>query len=100
MGLDTLIGDLGNDSYHIDSNDGIDYGSSIGGDQLTIQNQDSNTIEKFQLDNGQYLTDSDINQIIQDMTTYATDNGISLTSINDVKNNQDLLNVVINSWHS
>lgn len=78
----------------------IDYDVLVSDSQITVQDQANNTIEKLELSNGEYLTDADINQIIQDMTTYATDNGISMTSVQDVKNNADLMNIVAAGWHS
>ena len=56
-------------------------------------------IEKVQLSDGFFLTDSDINLVIQQMTAYANDHGISLTSVDDVKGNQDLMNIIVQSWH-
>ncbi|MDD5009158.1 MAG: calcium-binding protein [Syntrophorhabdaceae bacterium] len=56
-------------------------------------------IEDVQLSDGFFLTDSDINKIIQDITSYANNHGISLTSVDDVKGNQDLMNIIVNSWH-
>ena len=56
-------------------------------------------IEDVQLSDGLFLADSDINTIIQDITSYANDHGISLTSVDDVKGNQDLMNIIVNAWH-
>jgi len=68
-------------------------------DYITILNQDATGIEKVQLSDGFFLTDSDINKLIQGLTSYANDHGISLTSVDDVKNNQELMNIIVNSWH-
>jgi len=68
-------------------------------DYITILNQDTTGIEKVQLSDGFFLTDSDINKLIQDLTSYANDHGISLTSVDDVKGNQELMNIIVNSWH-
>ncbi|OPY76707.1 MAG: Bifunctional hemolysin/adenylate cyclase precursor [Syntrophorhabdus sp. PtaU1.Bin058] len=56
-------------------------------------------IEKVQLSDGFYLTDSDINKVIQDLTSYANDHGINLTSVDDVKGNQELMNIIVSAWH-
>ena len=77
----------------------VDYGSTLGANQLTVQSQDTNTVEKLELSNGNYLTDADINQIINDMSAYAVDNGIAFTSVDDVKNNSELMNIVSAGWH-
>jgi len=52
------------------------------------------------LSDGTYISNTDVNQLIQTMTAYASGNGIQLTSVSDVKNNQDLMNLVAGSWHS
>jgi hypothetical protein len=43
-------------------------------DKITIQSQTTaaNTIERLELNSGYYLTDANINQVIQDMSTFAT----------------------------
>jgi hypothetical protein len=41
-----------------------------------------------------------VNLIIQNMSNYASSNGIALTSLNDVKNNADLMNIVATAWHA
>ena len=72
------------------------------GDLITVVNQatSSGSIERFQASDGTYMTNADVNAVIQSMTTYATNNGISLTSLNDVKNNTGLMNIVAAGWHS
>lgn len=79
----------------------VDYGKTIGQDKIVILGQAGYTaIEKFQLSDGTYISNTDVNQLIQTMTAYATANSIQLTSINDVKSNQDLMALVSNSWHN
>ncbi|PHM16873.1 MAG: hypothetical protein CJD30_09285 [Sulfuricurvum sp. PD_MW2] len=56
-------------------------------------------IEKFTLSDGKYLTSNDLNVIIQSMNAYATDHGMSITSLDTVKNNQSLMNIVAGAWH-
>ena len=48
----------------------------------------------------QYLSDADINQIIQDVAGYAVTEGIALGSINDVLQHNDLMTMVANSWQA
>ena len=60
----------------------------------------SNTIEKLQLSNGTYLTSANINSIVQSMSAYAAKNHITIDSISAVKSNQNLMNIIANSWHS
>ncbi|OPY74940.1 MAG: Bifunctional hemolysin/adenylate cyclase precursor [Syntrophorhabdus sp. PtaU1.Bin050] len=68
--------------------------------QVTGQPSSFSGIEKIELDNGLFLTNDDVNLVIQQMTAFAADHGIALTSIADVRANQDLMNIVMNAWHS
>lgn len=70
-------------------------------DEITILNQfDKNRqIEKIELKDGSYLTSNTIENIIQQMNAYATDNGITLTK-EAIKNNQDLTQIVMSGWQS
>jgi len=72
----------------------IAYGDT---DYITVINQDIEGIEKIQT-GGWYLTDSDINILIQQITAYATDHGLALTSAHEVRNNVELMNIIANSW--
>ncbi|HEY9868967.1 MAG TPA: calcium-binding protein, partial [Candidatus Obscuribacterales bacterium] len=75
----------------------VGYG---GSDTATVVNQaaSSNAIERFELDNGSYLTAADVNSIIQQMAAYAADHSASFTSLNDVQTNQDLMAIIASSW--
>ena len=82
----------------------IDYGENAGVEQITVLNQfgsdKSKLVERFELNDGSYLTDADINALIQNMTAYANNNAIEFTGIESVKNNADLMNLVASAWHS
>lgn len=115
-GSDTISDSAGNDRVLFDNSvnksniaiyqDGndliIDYGSNLGSDRITIKNQTNadNAIEKIELSDGSYISNTDVNQIIQNMTAYAQNNAIEFTGIDSVKNNADLMNLVASSWHS
>jgi len=64
--------------------------------ELTILNQTTSEtkIERLELDNNKYLTDSDVNTIIQQMSAYASSNSISFTSLSNVKASADLVNII------
>ncbi|WP_333804286.1 calcium-binding protein [Sulfurospirillum sp.] len=66
----------------------------------TYNNTSSSPIERIELSNGSYLTDNDMNLIIQQMSAYAVDKGISLTSNSDIQNNQALMQIVSSGWHN
>ncbi len=70
-------------------------------DMVTILNQknSSNTIEKIELADGNYLTNNDINLLIQNINAYAADNGIDISSNENIKQNEQLMNIVASSWH-
>ena len=82
----------------------IDYGESVGTDRITVLNQcgtdSSKYVERIELNDGSYLTNADINTLIQNMTAYAASNDIQVSSINDIKDNANLMNLVAAAWHS
>jgi hypothetical protein len=51
-------------------------------DLIIIQNFDAagGKMERFELSTGNYMTDTDMNQIIADMSTYAATNSVSYQS--------------------
>jgi len=59
-----------------------------------------NRIENITLADGSTLTDADINQIIHEMSAYAMAEGISIESLVDVRNNEDLLSIVVGGWQA
>jgi len=77
----------------------IKYGAN---DQITVQGQmtANQAIERFELGNNLYMTNVDINNLIQDMSAYAANNGIDLTNVNTVRNNADLMQLIANAWHA
>ncbi|OGI00759.1 MAG: hypothetical protein A2Y25_10270 [Candidatus Melainabacteria bacterium GWF2_37_15] len=77
----------------------INYGEN---DQVTAYNHKcpNHGIEKIELADGSYLEESDINTIIQHIAAYeAQDKGIDFKSVEDVKNNADLMNAIVQSWN-
>ena len=71
-------------------------------DLITVKSQfvTGNSVEKLaSQDTGKFLTNTDINTIIANMSAYATDHGITLSSIETVKNNAGLLAIVNTGWH-
>lgn len=74
----------------------VNYGTTAGQDQILILGQANNNtaVEKLQLSDGTYISNTDVNQLIQTMTAYASNHGIHMTSVIDVKNNADLMNLV------
>ncbi len=73
-------------------------------DQITMNNyadsETGNRIETITLADGSYMTDADINDLIQQMSAYATTEGISLNSIDDVKQQEPLMAMIADTWHA
>jgi Ca2+-binding RTX toxin-like protein len=76
----------------------IGYGST---DKVTITNQAAADygVEKIELNNGLFLTNTDVSLVIQQITAFASSQGITLTNVDNVRANQDLMNIIANAWH-
>ena len=80
----------------------VGYVNSTG-DVITILGQTtaSSAVEKFQLSNGNFMTNADVNAVIQAMTSYASSHsGTDFSSLSAVENNTNLMNIVNSRWHS
>ena len=113
-GADTIYDGHGNDTIKfkeginkedvtfvvVDSNLSIKYGDS---DAITIngyKNSSSYQIEKIELKNGSFITNSQINKIVQDINAYASDNGIVGIGHDVIRNDQNMMNLVMSGWNS
>jgi|GEM_PF-259753 len=87
--------------YQSGSNLQIGYTNNTN-DLITVQGQSSasTAVETFQLSTGQFMTATDINNVIAQMSAYASSNGISFSSLSDVRNNANLVQIVNSGWHS
>lgn len=76
----------------------IGYGLT---DLVTVENSltSGNKIERTELSDGSYLTDTDINLILQGMDAIAANNGITLNSITEAMNYQEVMDLIATSWH-
>lgn len=70
-------------------------------DSITVStwSNTANKIEKVQLSDGNYLSSTDIDKLIQSMSAYASTKGISLSNIDSVSKNADLMTMITSSWH-
>jgi hypothetical protein len=66
-------------------------------DVITIRNQANAGIERFEFADGSFLSDHDVNQIIQTMAAYAVNQGILLTSLGDVRQAPEMLTLIQSS---
>jgi len=57
-------------------------------------------VEKFLLSTGNYLSNADVNSVIQTMSSYAVSNGVSFTSLSDVESNSNLMGIINAAWHA
>jgi Ca2+-binding RTX toxin-like protein len=55
-------------------------------------------VERFELSDGSFLTDLDVNRVIQEMSAYAAQEGICLQSPEDVRRNDALMTIVAGAW--
>jgi Ca2+-binding RTX toxin-like protein len=71
-------------------------------DLLTVQDfgMTGHQVEKFALSTGNYLTNADVNSVIQAMSSYAVSNGVSFTSLSDVESNGNLMGIINAAWHA
>ncbi|AOO64214.1 Ig-like domain-containing protein [Sulfurospirillum halorespirans] len=67
---------------------------------ISGQSNDASAIERFELSDGSYLSSNDVESIIQQMSAYAKDNGIYISSNSSIENNQALMQIVSSSWHN
>ena len=80
-------------------NDSLQIGFLNSDNVIEIDRKNRNAyMDKITLSDGNYLDNNQINQIIQNISAYASDNGIDISSIEDVKNNPDLMNMISSSW--
>ena len=74
----------------------LKYGEN---DTVRINNQfGGSSIEQIALASGEYITASKINKIIEDLNAYASNNGISNISMDDMKNNPNIMQMFASGW--
>ena len=74
----------------------LKYGEN---DAVRINNQfGGSSIEQIALASGEYITASKINKIIEDLNAYASNNGMSNISMDDMKNNPDIMQMFASGW--
>ena len=64
------------------------------------QGNDAGAIERFELSDGSFMTSDDVENIIQQMSAYAKDHGMHLSSISSIEKNADLMQIVSSGWHN
>ncbi len=79
------------------------YLSQGAGDSIKVTDQSTTTskIEKFELEDGHFVSSADVNLIIQQIAAYQQQHTeVNISNVNDVRNNQDLMTIVSNTWHA
>ena len=109
-GADTIYDNHGNDTIkfkegikkenitfqRVDNDLLLKYGDN---DTVRINNQfGGSSIEQITLASGEYITASKINKIIEDLNAYAANNGMSNISMEDMKNNPDIMQMFASGW--
>ncbi|MBU0631476.1 hypothetical protein KKA17_02415 [bacterium] len=76
----------------------IQYGQN---DTIKVTNQDNSRsqIERIELSDGNFLTNNDIDLVIQQINAYGCENGMHHISNNDIQNNAQLTQIVSSAWH-
>ncbi|MEA1988990.1 MAG: calcium-binding protein, partial [Pseudomonadota bacterium] len=69
-------------------------------DSVTIagQSKDDNQIERIELNDGSYMTNADIDLIVQQMSAFASEKGIWKPDNNDIRNNEQMMQIVTSGW--
>ena len=125
-GNDTLDGGGGNDTYIFNSGDGLDllfdtqgsnsfvftdlekddFGFLIQGGLLNVSYGDGDNImlagnvSRFELADGSYLTDSDVNYIIQQISAFSANNGVNFSTADDVRRNEQMAQLIAAAWNN
>ena len=81
----------------------INYGITHDDGKIIVENyflDNNNKIEKIQLSNNEYLESTEIDRIIQDINASAAENGMQISSANDITKNDELMQLVASGWQS
>jgi Ca2+-binding RTX toxin-like protein len=79
----------------------LQFGNTVNAtDQVTIENQSlaTTSIERFDLQNGLFMDAGDTQRVFQAMQVYASQQGIALNSLDDVRSNPGLMNILNRGW--
>jgi VCBS repeat-containing protein len=68
--------------------------------QILGQSNDASAIERFELSDGSFMTSNDVENIMQQISAYAVDKGIYLSSNSSIEKNADLMQIVSSGWHN
>lgn len=89
-------------AFYMDGDDvyvSTDANSSIKIINQGISENAINSIALYNKDTAiHYITEADINKLIQEMTAYITDNGLDISSVQEVRSNSDLMTIINNGW--
>ena len=122
-GDDTYIFNLGDGADTISESGGVDtikFGEGISKEEITFKrisndlvlkygadesvkinsyfSNNNYKVEKVELDSGEFITSSQIDKIIEQVNTYAKDNGITSFTNDDMRNNSAMMQIVMSGW--
>jgi len=71
-------------------------------EKVTIhgQNSEDRAIERVELNDGSYLTSDEIELLIQNLTAYAKDNGISMRNDRHVREDEVMMQMINSAWNT
>ena len=108
-----------NYSYYDAGNDTLQFGEGITKDDISFvmedqtlllqysdedlvaikdQGLENNAIERIELSDGSYLSDADIDLVIQQINAYVQDQGIETVTNETIRNNEALMQIVMSAW--
>ena len=73
------------------------FNDSIG---LFCQKFSDNSIDRIELFDGSYLTNTDIENVTQQMNAYITENNLDIQTTQDLRNNTDLVQIIQAGWQN
>jgi len=103
-GTDTISFDntvsKSNIAFYLQNNNNLTVQYSVNDSiNVSLWKNTENKIEKIQLSDGNYLSSTDVDKLIQSMTAYSIDKGIAISNVNDVSKNAELMTMINNTWH-
>jgi len=67
--------------------------------EILRQSNDKSKIEEIVLADGSYIGAEEIDKIIQGINAYVSEKGLKIDSINNIKNSQEMMQIVSNGWN-
>jgi Ca2+-binding RTX toxin-like protein len=105
-GSDTVIDSSGTNKFVFTDLDNDDFGFFVQNGKLNVSYGDGDNIaitgnvSRYELADGSYLTDADVNYIIQQISAFSQSNGVSFSTANDVRQNEQMAQLIAATWQN